>query len=109
MTSYSNYGTALAGYIVERISGQSFADYVHEHIFQPLGMKHTALKPDLSDNVFVQKQREKEKTYDTNGDLLKGDQPFVLGEYPAGRATGTFADIKKFAQKGRDLGEFLQR
>ena len=98
VTSYSNYGTALAGYIVERISGQSFADYVHEHIFQPLGMKHTALKPDLSDNVFVQKQREKEKTYDTNGDLLKGDQPFVLGEYPAGRATGTFADIKKFAQ-----------
>ena len=87
VTSYSNYGTALAGYIVERISGQSFADYVHEHIFQPLGMKHTALKPDLSDNVFVQKQREKEKTYDTNGDLLKGDQPFVLGEYPAGRAT----------------------
>lgn len=78
VTSYSNYGTALAGYIVERISGQSFADYVHEHIFQPLGMKHTALKPDLSDNVFVQKQREKEKTYDTNGDLLKGDNPLFL-------------------------------
>jgi len=65
VTSYSNYSTALAGYIVERISGQDFADYVHEHIFQPLGMKHTALKPDLSDNVFVQKQREKEKTYDS--------------------------------------------
>ena len=98
VTSYSNYGTALAGYIVERVSGQSFADYVHEHIFQPLGMEHTALKPDLSDNRYVQKQREKEKTYDTEGNLLKGDVPFVLGEYPAGRATGTFFDLKRFAQ-----------
>ena len=98
LTAYSNYGTALAGYIVERISGQSFADYVHEHIFQPLGMKHTALKPDLSDNSYVQKQWEKEKTYDTEGNLLKGDHPFILGEYPAGRATGTFSDLKRFAQ-----------
>ena len=98
LTAYSNYGTALAGYIVERVSGQSFADYVHEHIFQPLGMEHTALKPDLSDNRYVQKQREKEKTYDTEGNLLKGDVPFVLGEYPAGRATGTFFDLKRFAQ-----------
>ena len=43
ITAYSNFGTVLAGYIVERISGQSYADYVHEHIFQPLGMKHTAM------------------------------------------------------------------
>ena len=31
-TSYSNYSTALASYIVERISGQKYADYVHEHV-----------------------------------------------------------------------------
>jgi len=37
--SYSNYATALAGYIVERVSGQSFDAYVEQRIFAPLGMK----------------------------------------------------------------------
>jgi len=37
--SYSNWATALAGHIVEVVSGQSFDDYVAQHIFQPLGME----------------------------------------------------------------------
>jgi CubicO group peptidase (beta-lactamase class C family) len=36
--AYSNYGTALAGYIVERVSGQSYERYIEEHILKPLGM-----------------------------------------------------------------------
>jgi CubicO group peptidase (beta-lactamase class C family) len=36
--AYSNYGTALAGYIVERVSGQSYESYIEEHILKPLGM-----------------------------------------------------------------------
>jgi CubicO group peptidase (beta-lactamase class C family) len=39
--AYSNYGTALAGYIVERISGQSFEDYLSQHILQPLAMNQS--------------------------------------------------------------------
>ncbi|EGC26659.1 beta-lactamase [Streptococcus sanguinis SK678] len=97
VTSYSNYSTALAGYIVERISGQDFADYVHEHIFQPLGMNHTALLPDLSDNTYVRDKRQGEKTYDTNGSLYL-DKLLPADIYPAGQATGTFADFKRFAQ-----------
>ncbi|MFO7684066.1 MAG: serine hydrolase [Chloroflexota bacterium] len=42
--AYSNYGTALAGYIVERASGESFADYVETHIFAPLEMRHSTLR-----------------------------------------------------------------
>ena len=37
--SYSNYGFALAGYIVERVSGEKFERYVENHILKPLGMK----------------------------------------------------------------------
>jgi CubicO group peptidase (beta-lactamase class C family) len=40
--SYSNSGPAVAAYIVEKESGQSFEDYVREHIFVPLGMENTA-------------------------------------------------------------------
>ena len=39
--AYSNYGTALAGYIVERVSGQPFEAYLTEHLLQPLGMAHS--------------------------------------------------------------------
>jgi CubicO group peptidase (beta-lactamase class C family) len=46
IAAYSNYGTALAGYIVERVSGVAYADYIDQAIFQPLAMEHsTALQP----------------------------------------------------------------
>ncbi|MBI1318801.1 MAG: serine hydrolase [Candidatus Hydrogenedens sp.] len=38
--SYSNYGYTLAGYLVERLSGMPFHQYVDEHILAPLGMEH---------------------------------------------------------------------
>ena len=39
--AYSNYGASLAGYIVERASGQPFEEYVADHIFAPLGMRRS--------------------------------------------------------------------
>lgn len=36
--AYSNYGAALAGYIVQRVSGLEFDDYARARIFEPLGM-----------------------------------------------------------------------
>ncbi|MFV9504201.1 MAG: serine hydrolase domain-containing protein [Oscillochloridaceae bacterium umkhey_bin13] len=53
--AYSNYGTALAGYIVERVSGQSFESYLTDHILRPLGMAHSfvgnRLPPELAANI----------------------------------------------------------
>ncbi|MCC3168577.1 serine hydrolase domain-containing protein [Streptococcus sanguinis] len=97
VTAYSNYGAGLAALIVERISGQTFANYAHEHIFQPLGMDKTAILPDLSDNSYVQKKRQETKGYDTKGNLLSKDH-FITSIYPTGAATGTFKDLEKFAQ-----------
>ena len=97
VTAYSNYGAGLAALIVERISGQTFADYAHEHIFQPLGMDKTAILPDLSDNSYVQKKRQETKGYDTKGNLLSKDH-FITSIYPTGAATGTLKDLEKFAQ-----------
>jgi len=38
---YSNAGYIVLGLIIERVSGQSYYDYVREHIFKPAGMKDT--------------------------------------------------------------------
>lgn len=38
---YSNSGYILLGYIIEKVSGMSYADYIEEKIFDPLGMKDT--------------------------------------------------------------------
>ena len=45
--AYSNYGAALAGYIVQRVSGEPFAQYVERHIFQPLHMTHSTFTEPL--------------------------------------------------------------
>jgi CubicO group peptidase (beta-lactamase class C family) len=45
--AYSNYGASLAGYIVQRVSGERFEDYVAEHIFAPLGMTHSTFEQPL--------------------------------------------------------------
>jgi CubicO group peptidase (beta-lactamase class C family) len=41
ISAYSNYGATLTGYLVQRISGKPFEDYVNENIFRPLGMNRT--------------------------------------------------------------------
>jgi len=46
-TAYSNYGTALAGYIVELVSGMSFEDYIEEFIYLPLGMEKSTFRQPL--------------------------------------------------------------
>lgn len=97
IVAYSNWGSALAGYIVERVSGQTFSDYVHENIFQPVGMEHTALSTDLSDNEWVLKKRKEEKCYTSDRESL-GTCLYYISLYPAGMATGTIEDFMKFAQ-----------
>jgi CubicO group peptidase (beta-lactamase class C family) len=39
--AYSNSGSAVAAYIVEKVTGQVYEDYVHENFFAPLGMTNT--------------------------------------------------------------------
>jgi CubicO group peptidase (beta-lactamase class C family) len=49
--AYSNYATALAGYIVQRASGKPFEQYVADNIYTPLGMNHTTFVQPLPPNL----------------------------------------------------------
>jgi len=42
---YSNTNAVLLGLVVERVSGQSLADYFEQHIFTPLGLAQTIYPP----------------------------------------------------------------
>lgn len=97
VVAYSNWGAALAGYIVEHVSGQSFDDYVHEHIFEPLDMEHTALGATISDNEWVAGKRREQKNYTSENESL-GTSLYYLSLYPAGMAMGTASDFIKFGQ-----------
>lgn len=95
VSSYSNYGAAVAGYVVECITGQPYWEYVHENIFEPLGMEHTSIKPAHDDCEWVYERRANNNTYAYNGNewVSAGDQLVYIMPYPAGAACGTIEDM----------------
>lgn len=88
--AYSNYGASLAGYIVERVSGRPFNDYVAENIFKPLGMTRS---------TFVQPLPAELKPLMSSG-YREGSgkaKPFeIVEEAPAGALAATAADLSRF-------------
>lgn len=97
VTAYSNWTTALAGYIVEVVSGQAFYEYVQEHIFHQLNMTQTSIQPGYVDNSFVRESLLEQEGYDSDLEPI-GDGLYFLNLYPAGSAAGNLEDLTTFAQ-----------
>ena len=88
--SYSNYGTALAGYIVERVSKMSFDDYVEQRIFKPLGMANSTFRQPLPKGFAPWMATGYRKG-------SAGPSKFeIVGPSPAGGLSSTGADMAKF-------------
>jgi CubicO group peptidase (beta-lactamase class C family) len=96
--AYSNYATALAGYVVARVAGQSFDDYIEQHIFKRLGMEHSSFRQPLPERLRPQMSKGKQ--------LASGpDQPFeIVGPAPAGSLSTTGADMARFMIAHLDNG-----
>ena len=89
--AYSNYATALAGYIVERVSGQSFDDYIDQHILQPLGMRHSSFRQPLPEAL----QPLMSKGY-KSGTNYEPQAYELVGPAPAGSLAASGADMGRF-------------
>jgi len=48
---YSNYNAMLAGYIVAQVSGEPYEEYIQKHIFNPLGMTHSTVQPQMPEDL----------------------------------------------------------
>ena len=98
--AYSNYGATLAGYIVQRVSGMPFDDYVERNIFQPLGMSHTTFRQPLPDNL---------KAMMSNGYVKASGDPknfeFVQA-WPAGSVSTTAEDMSHWMIAHLQDGEY---
>ncbi|WP_245976863.1 serine hydrolase domain-containing protein [Oceanobacillus arenosus] len=92
VVGYSNYGVALAGFIVEEIANRPFYTYVNENIFDVLGMEDTAIHPAQEDNEDIAEKRELIRGYfgDNEGEFSPSNKDRIyINMYPAGNAIGT--------------------
>jgi len=88
--AYSNYGAALAGYVVESVTGEPFADVLQREVFDPAGMTSSSFAQPLP--------------ADLDARLAKGypddSQPAVATEVvnaaPAGAMSATATDMARF-------------
>ncbi len=88
--AYSNFATALAGYIIERVSGRPFNEYIEENIFKPLGMTASTFAQPLPANLSSQMS--------SGYRMGSGDpNPFeVINPAPAGSMSTTANDMARF-------------
>ncbi len=91
--AYSNYGTSLAGYIVERVSGLPWDDYLESRILLPLGMGRTTGRQPLPSELAGDMSQGLEGT-----DGRWEERPFEVlgGSGPAGSMSATGLDMARF-------------
>jgi len=90
--AYSNYGADLAGYIVQRVSGMPFEQYIQHNVFAPLRITHATFVQPLPDSL---------KPMMSNGYALASEdaKPFELvppDPAPDGSLSITGADTAPF-------------
>lgn len=98
--AYSNYGAAMAGYIVQRVSGEPFDDYIQRHILDPLGMEHSTFREPLPASL-----RENMATGYPRASEPPRDFEFV-NPHPVGSLSATGDDMGRFMIAHLQNGEF---
>lgn len=88
--AYSNYATALAGRVIERVSGESFDDYIEKHVFAPAGMRRSSFRQPLPAAL----QPLMSKGYAVASEAPKPYE--IVTGAPAGSLAATGTDMARF-------------
>jgi CubicO group peptidase (beta-lactamase class C family) len=98
---YSNGGYVVLAAIIEKLSGQSFADYLCEHIFQPAGMRQTGCLAEPSDATSIAAPHQRLMLQDPLGiepRRVKGTPGFKRDAAGMGGWQTTTDDLFRFAR-----------
>jgi CubicO group peptidase (beta-lactamase class C family) len=96
-TNYSNFGFILLGAIIQKVSGEDYYDYVHNHIFVPAGMTDTASLPETA-NVPGRVKGYMQK----DGKWVLATDTLPWRGTSAGGGYSTLADLLRFAHAVMD-------
>jgi CubicO group peptidase (beta-lactamase class C family) len=96
--AYSNWATTLAGYIVQRSSGEPFDAYIERHIFTPLGMRNSTFRQPLPAALSAQMSVG-------YGKDAKAGKFEVVGPGPAGALSSSGTDMARFMLANLQGGE----
>ena len=99
---YANYGFMLLGRVVEVVSGQSYYDYVQDHVFAPAGMTGSGFEPET---VAVP---DRARAYEKSVDDYAPASDLPWRGTPAGGGYSTTGDFLRFATALYD-GRLLDR
>ncbi len=103
--AYSNYGVALAGYLVEVVSGMPFDDYIDEYIFKPLQMNHSTFREPPPDNLLQNASNAYSYDEESASYELEGIE-YIHKIAPAGGSWNTATDMANFMIAHLQLGRF---
>ncbi|MBS3771290.1 MAG: beta-lactamase family protein [Bacteroidales bacterium] len=100
--SYSNHGTGIAACVVEAVSGQSWNDYVEEHILNTLNMNHTTFRQPVPPSL----PGSLSKGYKFRNGELQQQYFEYIPLAPVGAASSTATDMAKFMITHLQKGSF---
>lgn len=94
---YNNINYALLASVVERVSGQHFEDFMHDHIFEPLGMNHSyiySMRSDTAVSLFMDTPVQGHTMYRRGPEVMQND--YLNGVMGDKIMFSTVDDIHKF-------------
>lgn len=92
-------GYLVLGLIVERVTGQSYYDYVRDHIFRPAGMTHTGYyDPNTPDSAIAVGYTTEGPEGERPGPPVPNDDQREIRGGPAGGGYSTAGDLLRFAR-----------
>jgi CubicO group peptidase (beta-lactamase class C family) len=100
---YSNYATTVAGYIVQRVSGQPFEEYIEQHVLVPLDMHNSTFRQPLPPKL----RDQMSKGYETSEEPGAGYE--IVSMAPAGALASTGEDMAHFMIAHLQMGRYGDR